>query len=382
LGEPDREFTRAGTTIDRVGVHEAIETLPDLLGRRGWFRGITQKFHLSPPWKFPFDARDPVDTVPAEFATAVAGFLEKAGDRPFFLMANVSPPHRNFDTHLRKNPNYGPLPDARALAVPDFLPDTPRLRADLAKYIANVEIADQCVAAILAALEKGGHRDDTLIVLTADQGMPYHRAKASVYPAGLHVPLIIAGPGIRGGRSVDAVVSSLDLFPTLLEACGVAAPTGLQGQSLHPYLAGTGPLPERKYVFGAFHSHGPARGEWFPQRMITDGEWYLVLNLHPEKKQELPADLRAAEAWGNDSHAATLAAATTHPLPYRLLREMEEGRRPNVELYHLPSDPWAIRNRASEPVQATRVAELLSALGRWRTETGDYQNWPDEIPTR
>ena len=382
LGEPDREFTREGKTIDRVGVHGPIETLPEILGRRGWFRAITQKFHLSPPWKFPFDARDPVDTVPAEFATAMAGFLEKSGDRPFFIMANISPPHRNFDTHLRKNPDSGPLPDERAITVPGFLPDTPRSRADLVKYAANVEIADRCAGAILAALERDGRLRDTLIVLTADQGMPYHRAKASVYPAGLHVPLVIAGPGIPGGRSVEKVVSSLDLFPTILEACGSPLPPGLQGASLYPFLRGDGPLPRRGHVFGAFHSHGPVRAEWFPQRMITDGEWYLVQNLHPGKKQELPADLRAAGAWGNDSHAATIEAATSHPLPYRLLRDLEEGRRPAVELFHLPSDPWATRDLARQPGQADRVAALLEALAAWRKETGDYQNWPDEIPTR
>src|SRR5690606_20340325 len=113
--------------------------------------------------------------------------------------------------------------------------------------------------------------------------------------------------------------------PTILAYLDLKIPQEVQGVSFKPLLerkAGTA----RKYVFGEYNSHGPSRAEHYPSRMVFDGKYYYIENLMPDKKYALPADLRMEKAWGNTTYSATVDSRFDHPVPYRLLRQLESGR--------------------------------------------------------
>lgn len=384
LTDPDVEFGRESKKVDRVGIPDSIPTLIEILRDEGFYTAITHKFHLSPPWKYPFEARDPVRHEPERFAQVIDRFLTEAGDRPFFILANIEPPHRSFrnSAHFKGLFTRGELrtPDRQRIEIPEYMPDLPEVRIDMQEYYASVQVADACAMAILKTLERAGRLEDTLILYTSDNGMPMIRSKASAYPAGTHMPLAIGGPGIRPQRICDAPVSLIDLMPTMLDALGLPVPGTVQGISLWPYLTETGALPDRRFVFTEHNSHGPDLREAFPQRVATDGRWYYILNLDPEKPQRMPADLAGEGPWRNPGYPAMMAAEERFPELVGRLTDMLEGRRPAEELYDLHADPWALHNMVGNPEMRPVLEEMRAAVQQWRNETGDIERSVTEFP--
>ena len=380
LNDSDEAFGRNAKRVDRVGIHEYIKTLPEVLQENGFFTAITQKFHMSPPWKFPYSDRDPVHNNPAVYKKVIKEFIKKSGDKPFFFQANISPPHRNFDKHMNKFPEF--MPDPSKIVVPDYLPDTPMMREDLSKYYGCIQLADACAGAIIEALKKTGKFDNTLIIFTSDQGQPYHRAKASAYSEGLHVPYAIAGPNVTKGQVSKALISHVDIMPTILNFLNLPIPETVQGVSILSVAEGKNKeVIGRKFIFGEHNSHGPDPREHFPSRVIFDGRFYFIKNLMPNKRYLLPADLREYKGWSNKSYDATVAAKDTHPMQYNLLRTLEKGR-PAEELYDMKNDPYQLNNLAKNPVYRTKKIRLRKALNQWRKASGDLVNNPKNIKTR
>jgi len=102
LSAPDEDFgpnSRYGD-IEKVGVHEDIPTLVEILNDQDYVTGITQKFHLSPPWKYPFMHRFNAASAPRSHRAAAEVFLSECGDKPFFLMANIGNMHQPFAGHI------------------------------------------------------------------------------------------------------------------------------------------------------------------------------------------------------------------------------------------------------------------------------------------
>lgn len=380
LTDDDEAFGYQAKRVDKVGIHEYIQTLPEILKENGVYTAITQKFHMSPPWKFPYSERDPVHNDPEQFKKVITSFIDKAGGKPFFFQANISPPHRNFDLHMNKFPEY--MPDANQIVVPDYLPDTPMMREDLSKYYGCVQLADACAGAIIETLKEKGEFDNTLIIYTSDHGKPYHRAKASAYGEGLHVPYVVAGPHVLKGQISEALISHIDIMPTVLSFFGLPIPETVQGQSLLPVFSGDAKkVKDRNYIFAEHNSHGPDPKEHFPSRVVFDGQFYYIKNLMPNKSYLLPADLRAYEGWHNKSYDATIEAKDTHPMQFNLLRLLENGR-PAEELYDMKKDPYQLVNLVNNQTFKLKKNELENALEGWRKQTGDLENNPKNIKTR
>ncbi|WP_139959666.1 sulfatase family protein [Flavicella sediminum] len=380
LTDPIEFFGRKSPTVDKVGVHEYIKTLPEILKANGFFTAITQKFHMSPPWKFPYSDKDPVHNSPKEYKKVIAEFIEKSGDKPFFFQANISPPHRNFEEHMKHFPEY--MTDPNEITVPDYLPDTPLMRKDLSKYYGCIQLADACAGAVVSALKSKGVYDNTLIIFTSDQGQPYHRAKASAYAEGLHVPFAVVGPKVKKCQVSEALISHIDIMPTVLDFLKLPIPKTVQGKSLLPVLTGhQKKVKGRSYIFGEHNSHGPNPKEHYPSRMVFDGEFYFIKNLMPNKNYLLPADLMDVKGWNNRSYEATVKAQFTYPKQYEILRLLESGR-PEEELYDMKNDPYQLVNLAGKVKFKEKKEELNTALITWRKETGDVEDNPAKIKTR
>src|SRR6201999_1364564 len=125
--------------------------------------------------------------------------------------------------------------DALYSLPPANLPDTPETRQDMAAYKASARSLDQGVGTVLNALDIADLADDTLVVFTTDHGLAFPGAKATLTDRGLGVLLIMRGPGgFHGGRVSDALVSQVDLFPTICELAGIERPEWNRGTSLLP----------------------------------------------------------------------------------------------------------------------------------------------------
>ncbi len=370
INAPEREFTKnAEKFYDHVGVHESVPTLTEVLNPIGIYTGITSKFHLSPTWKYQFQGRTGKGSSPDAYYEMTKELLEKAGDRPYCLQVNISTPHRPFKNHLKHH--QGEMPDVNEIEVPPFYADTEEMRLDLQEYYGCVEVADQCAAGIIKALKETGEYEDALIIFTADQGMAYHRAKASPYYAGTHIPMIIKGPGMEQNIRNNELVSLIDMMPTVLNHLEVEIPESVQGKSLMPILYGkSDELEGRDYIYMEHNSHGPDTNEFYPSRAVFDGRYYYIKNLYPEKTYLLPADLEFEEKWGNHSFKATVNARESHPEHYRLLIELQENRPPQ-ELYDMEKDPGQLKNLVGYGNYEDIRKALKKNVESWMVETND-----------
>lgn len=357
-----------------VGIREEVPTLIEILRDKGYFTAITQKTHVQPIWRFPFSKGYNYHNKPGEFAELVDQVLADAGGRPFFLEANISPPHLPFDVHLKANNLLDAQGrvigmDPSAMEMFPWLPDTPVMRADLAKYYACIQIADACAGAVLEGLRRNGLSGNTLVVYSSDNGMGYHRAKVSAYPAGLRMPFVISGPGVEGGRTITAPVSQIDVMPTILQYLNLPVPPNVQGRSLWPILSGKeSAFPDRKTVMGSI-------SQQFIGRCVVDDRYYYVRNVTQPRgtweKPPLNEDLFAKAKWGNVSFQETIDAKDRFPGPYRLLADYVNGNLPSEELYDLEKDPWGMHNLANDPEHAEKLRELRAEMDGWRSRTGD-----------
>ncbi len=273
---------------------------------------------------------------------------EHAGRRPFLVVLEPRVPHSPYPTTERFRALYAPeritLPPEHALLHP-FLPTEAeenaqnaakrgrapkpqepwteaRVRRTLADYYASISFLDDGVGQVLATLAETGVAADTIVVFLGDNGysLGHHGrfAKSDVYEnGGLHIPLLIAGPGIAA-RESRAFVHTIDVFPTLCALAGLPIPARVDGLSLAPILRG-----EKSGVREVAFTH--FRDEQFALR---DQRWKLIL--YPQLKR--------------------------------------------TELFDLGSDPRELRNLAADPAHATRIAAMTARIEREKTAIG--YTWP------
>lgn len=329
------QFTSEATITDKVGVHSHITTLPEILKAQGFYTGITQKWHLSPASKFPFSKRIMAYGSAKQIGDDISSFFHDVGKTPFFLQLNINNTHRPFnitETSIRPS----------KISVPELLPDVDIVRRDLADYFAAVNEVDNVVYIALDQLKKSGNLDNTLIIFTSDHGWPYHRAKASSYFKGTHVPLILAGAGInKNSLHQTQLVGLIDLMPTILDYLNLSIPNTVQGKSLKPLLQGDS-TQWRKYLYTEHTAHGPGKGSYYPSRSIFDGQFHYTINLLPDKEYLLPKDLTDGINWKNQVHQAVLDSKNDFPTAFKALQDTI--KRPEEELYDIHSDPYSLRN--------------------------------------
>lgn len=316
-------------------------------GGRIFFGGMSDHFAV------PLHRFDPAGRYPKEatyyekgshssdlFCGEAVRFLrEYDGQEPFFLYVAFTAPHDPRDTH----PKYHAMYDADRLPTPEnFLaehpfdngelrirdeqlapwPRTPEIvRRHLADYYAMITHADAQMATVLDALRETGREDSTIVVFAGDNGLALGRhglmGKQNLYEHSLHVPLLLAGPGVPRGQRRDAFCYLLDIYPTLCDLAGLDVPASVEGASLAPALADAARANRRSLLFAYRHLQRAARDE-----------------------------------------------------RYKLIEYVVDGRR-TTQLFDLQADPFEMSNLADEPALAGRRASLARTLTRWRDELGD-----------
>lgn len=346
--------------------HPWVQGLPNLLRRLGYFTGLIGKFHVGPDASFQFD-RLLTKTKGREVnhhAQLAREFLKDSGQKPFFLIVAYNDPHRakqGFGNEPFANDPREVKYDPKAVVVPYHLPDCEAVRKDLAEYYQSVTRMDRGVGLILETLRAAGVADETLIIFISDNGIPFPGAKTTLYNAGINLPLIIAGPGLPQGRTNHALVSYIDLTPTILDWTKTPGPSyKLYGKTLLPIVAADNP-PGREAVFGSHQFHEITME--YPMRTIVTSKYKLIVNLDPAKEYPHASDLWGSPSWQHVRRTGEKMMGQRPVASYL--------HRPKEELYDLTSDPNELKNLATDPAQASTLRSLRERLRAWQQETND-----------
>jgi N-sulfoglucosamine sulfohydrolase len=320
--------------------HHLVHTLREA----GYWSALIGEQHVSvDPGVLGYDHVVEIDTHHVEtVAPAAVALLQERPPQPFFMSVGF------FETH-REYFNPTSIRDALYSLPPANLPDTPETRRDMASYKASARSLDQGVGAVLNALDEHDLADDTLVILTTDHGLAFPGAKATLSDRGIGVLLIMRGPGgFHGGRVSEALVSQIDLFPTICELIGAERPEWLQGNSLLPLMR-----REVEEINDAIFAELTYHAAYEPQRAIRTGRWKYIRRFGD---RELPVLANVDDGPTKDLFIANGWAE--RPLP----REA---------LYDLLFDPAEASNLAGDPLHADVLAELRERLERWMIDTDD-----------
>ena len=290
------------------------------------------------------------DTGEPDIAGAVLAFLQDPPGQPFFLSVGFGHSHReNKGFH---SPPEGEAPtDPRFVLPPAPLPDTPATRRDMAEFIDDARSLDQRMGRVLAALRENGLDGNTIVICTTDHGIAFPLMKCNLTDHGMGVMLIIRGPewtGFTGGKACDAMVSHIDLYPTLCELRGIAPPAWLEGRSLLPVLRGEAEEVNEE-IFGEVTFHAAFE----PMRAVRTQRYKYIRRYGAYSKTVLP---NCDESLSKDV-LLDLGWAEQEPD-----REM---------LYDVILDPNESCNRGSDPDLAGVLDEMRARLDAWMRRTSD-----------
>ncbi len=293
----------------------------------------------------PNDAARPAPKTPYSSASTTANaiqFLENTPSQPFFMAVGYNETHRPFAAP-------GPAEDARFIRPPTPLPDTPEVRQDMAGFQASARILDHNMGAVLQALEANGLAENTLVICTTDHGIAFPGMKCTLTDHGIGVMLIMRGPGgFRGGVVSEALVSHLDLYPTICQLAGIEPPNWLEGRSLLPLVNGeTDQLHDEVFAEVNYHA------AYEPQRAVRTQRWKYIRHYSPRERVH-PANV-------DDGPSKRLLMA--HGLSDRPVdRE---------QLFDLVFDPQERHNLAGEADLTGVLEEMRARLHAWMVRTAD-----------
>jgi len=348
------------------------KTAPNQLKPAGYRTGIIGKLHVAPEESFQFDFRDTNSGKTREVrwvAQRAEQFLRETRDQPFFLMVNYSDPHAFRRPGDRRRWHFPPQVDGlpeNPLApgtstLFDFQQiDTPEQRIRTAGYYNAVQRLDDGIGMLMDVLKKHGHFENTLVIFVGDHGPPFARGKTTVYEAGIRIPFIVRWPGVSKPMRTNAMVSTIDILPTILDATGVA-PTGkMHGESLRPVLQDED-ASWRQYLVAEFHFHGSR--PYFPRRAIRDHRYKLIHNLRAGK---------ARPSTGIDADPAYRLSQEPRYNGTLVRRAFDTfANPPEFELYDLEKDPIEFHNLAGKSEHRVIQQRLIRALVEYRRETND-----------
>lgn len=291
---------------------------------------------------------------------AIAELRSRPADRPFFAWIASWDPHRPWD-------EVPPAHDPAKVVVPPYLPDHPDIRKEIAKYYDEIARLDRQVGEIMAELERQNILERTMVVFMSDNGMPFPRAKTTLYDSGIRTPFIVRGPGVARGAVQSGLASSIDLAPTILERAGVLQ-RSMHGRSLLRML-GDPSEPGRTAVFAEANWHD---FDQFSRAVRTD-RYLLVRNYYKERPLWNSVDSIHSPTW-----RALLALRKEGKLTPGQ-EYLFQAPRPFEEVYDLAADPHGFKNVVDDPSHGEAVARLRNLLDHWRADTDDLMP-PQPVP--
>lgn len=346
-------------TRDKRPLPDGVKVLSDWLRQAGFFTANVRELPAAcgfkgtgkTDWNFQYDGQ-PFDS---------DRWSEMKDHQPFYAQINFSETHRKFNAPRQADP--------AKVEIPPYYPDHPVTREDWARYLDAASELDRKVGRVLAALERDGLADRTVVVFFGDNGEAHVRGKQFCYEEGLRVPLIIRWPKslpaparLKPGAVDNRLLHGIDLVPTMLALAGVPKPPKMQGR----VFVGDPCEPDREYVFG---QRDRCDMTVMRLRTVRDDRYRYIRNFTPwvpflafneYKSRQYPVWDLLPELHAQGKLTPAQAALCQPAMP-------EE------ELYDLDTDPWEIQNlaRSARPEHAARLQRLRAVLEQWIEETSD-----------
>ena len=256
--------------------------------------------------------------------------------------------------------------DPKTLTLPPYFIDTPETRRHWARYLTDVTGMDQELGRVLdIAKEKFG--DDFIFVFTSDHGGQWPFGKWNLYDSGTRIPMIVAWPGqIKPGSRTDAMVSWVDILPTLIEVAGGTVPSDIDGKSFAKVL--TGKVEEFRDKIFTTHT-GDGQMNIYPIRSVRVGDYKYIHNLLPDAWHTNHGDRLADRDGASAYWRGWNKIAESDPDAAAILKKYYT--RPKEELFDLANDPLEQHNLADDPNYQAQLKELRADLKRWTTAQKD-----------
>ncbi len=297
-------------------------------------------------------------------------------ETPFMFWFGCTEPHREYDSGIGRRAGL----KAEDVLVPPYLPDSPEVRSEILDYYYEIEHFDQHLSRMLEKLESTGELDNTVVVVTSDNGMPFSRTKATLYDAGVRMPTAIRWGRAPGGRRVDDLIGHIDFAPTFLELAGLAIPAEMTGHSLLPLLKNTlsGRLDKsRDHLLTGLERHTYCRpeGVTYPIRAIRTHDHLYIRNFESDRwPTGGPNFISSNKAPHGDIDDGPfkefmLSQQTRIDFPFEF--QLGFGKRPPEELYDVRSDPYQINNLAALPAYLELKQTLWTMLETELRQTAD-----------
>jgi len=348
-------------------LNEDYETLFERLGAAGYTTSLFGIQHVAAEMsELGFDRVEgslheaSVDEPAAEVAERVVEYLhgETPDERPFFASVGFNETHGEMvidnclDQWTHDLEGYDSVAP-EAVDPPPHLPDRPGIREDLRHMYGQIHAIDAGVGRIRAALEATGLAEDTLLVFVTDHGLAVPRAMGTCYDPGVEVAMLLEWPGTIPSATHDALVSTIDFAPTVLDLVGETPPPVADGRSFEPLLTG-GEYEPRDHVY---LSHTWHEG-YNPIRAIRTERYKYVRNFG-----DLPQ----------------FCVGTGTQAGREMLEEAFATSRSEEELYDLEEDPHEQDNVVDDPEYAEVATRLSDRVAAWINRTDPYlpdEDWP------
>ena len=277
-----------------------------------------------------------------QVAPAAVDFLKSSPKQPFFLDVGFHETHRTFRTP-------GPQENPAFQLPPAPLSDAPETREDVAAFKATARALDWGIGEILHALDTSGLANNTLVISTTDHGIAFPEMKCNLYDGGIGIRLAMRGPGgFEGGAACDALVSQMDIFPTLCDLLQIQPPSWLQGKSFLPVVR-KGVAEINEDVFAEVNYHAA----YEPQRCVRTKRWKYI--------RRFGSRVNPVLCNCDDGPSKTLWVKNG----------WKERILPREELFDLLFDPNEGRNLVDSPAVQPALVDMRGRLDRWMRATND-----------
>lgn len=274
---------------------------------------------------------------------AAIAYLRESHKSPFFMSYGLAHTHRPFlEIEESIRPDY--------LLVPACLPDTEATRRDFAGYVTSAMRADACIGRVFDELSRLGLWEDTIVLYTTDHGIAFPHMKCNLYDSGTGVSMIWRYPGNPArGKVTDALVSHIDVFPTVCDLLGILKPSWLEGKSLEPIFRGSAE-EVNEAVYSEVTYHAAAE----PQRSVRTKR-YNYIRRYEDIGRYIPANI--------DNGPSKDYLLGQGLLDYELSKEM---------LFDLNLDPSERQNLIGNRCYEAQAAYMRRLLDRHMEETHDF----------
>ncbi|MDG1891103.1 MAG: sulfatase [Verrucomicrobiota bacterium] len=327
------------------------------------------------PMQFADGRRDPAGR---KYDTFLNFMAKRPEDKPFCFWFGSWDAHRPYvkGSGVRSGMN------ASEVSVPSCLPDHAIVREDMCDYYLEVQRFDQRLGAMLDFIEEQGELENTMVVISGDNGLPFPRCKVELYDSGMHVPLAIAWPAvIQGGRVVEDFVNLAELGPTFMEATGLKPLDTMIAKSFMKVLMSqqqgqVDPTRDRTFFGRGYHDYAcRADDTGYPSWALRSGEFLYIRNHESHRwPSGDPVVFRKTRGrFGEVDPSPTKAYMLEHqedPAVKELFMRAFE-KRPYEEFYDLGKDPGQLNNLAGHPGYAELKLQYSADFEKALTATYD-----------